>query len=215
MPTKLKGLEVTKVDFVDAGDNKRADVVLFKRKDGEAQEPTHQEEPQGVVKRLLTRIAKAVGLTDAEVDEAVTAIQKDAVTFDEKVAQRQRRKTADEIWDFCWMLQDSLCSIFWDEALTDTEKQSKMNESLTEFTTATQGAIPKWAGGVPSVIAKSAMPELTPERLAFAKQTRDRLNDMIAKAEDPEPANEPEPTNPKSEKGEPEDMKIDKSKLTA
>lgn len=215
MPTKLKGLEVTKVDFVDAGDNKRADVVLFKRKDGEAQEPTHQEEPQGGVKRLLTRIAKAVGLTDAEVDEAVTAIQKDAVTFDEKVAQRQRRKTADEIWDFCWMLQDSLCSIFWDEALTDTEKQSKMNESLTEFTTATQGAIPKWAGGVPSVIAKSAMPELTPERLAFAKQTRDRLNDMIAKAEDPEPANEPEPTNPKSEKGEPEDMKIDKSKLTA
>lgn len=215
MPTKLKGLEVTKVDFVDAGDNKRADVVLFKRKDGEAQEPTHQEEPQGVVKRLLTRIAKAVGLTDAEVDEAVTAIQKDAVTFDEKVAQRQRRKTADEIWDFCWMLQDSLCSIFWDEALTDTEKQSKMNESLTEFTTATQGAIPKWAGGVPSVIAKSAMPELTPERLAFAKQTRDRLNDMIAKAEDPEPDKEPEPTNPKSEKGEPEDMKIDKSKLTA
>lgn len=47
MPTKLKGLEVTKVDFVDAGDNKRADVVLFKRKDGEAQEPTHQEEPRG------------------------------------------------------------------------------------------------------------------------------------------------------------------------
>lgn len=216
MPTKLKGLEVTKVDFVDAGDNKRADVVLFKRKDGqEAQEPTPQEEPHGVVKRLLTRIAKAVGLTDDEVDEAVTAIQKDAVTFDEKVAQRQRRKTADEIWDFCWMLQDSLCSIFWDEALTDTEKQSKMNESLTEFTTATQGAIPKWAGGIPSVIAKSAMPELTPERLAFAKQTRDRLNDMIAKAEDPEPANEPEPTNQKSEKGEPEEMKIDKSKLNA
>lgn len=151
MPTKLKGLEVTKVDFVDAGDNKRADVVLFKRKDGQEapQETPPQEEPQGVVKRLLTRIAKAVGLTDDEVDEAVSAIQKDAVTFDEKVAQRQRRKTADEIWDFCWMLQDSLCSIFWDEALTDTEKQTKMSESLTEFTTATQGAIPKWAGGVP------------------------------------------------------------------
>lgn len=218
MPTKLKGLEVTKVDFVDAGDNKRADVVLFKRKDGqEAQEPTPQEEPQGVVKRLLTRIAKAVGLTDDEVDEAVTAIQKDAVTFDEKVAQRQRRKTADEIWDFCWMLQDSLCSIFWDESLTDTEKQTKMSESLTEFTTATQGAIPKWAGGVPSVIAKAAQPSLTPERLEFAKQTRDRLNAMIAKAEDPAPAQEPatpkEDTTPK--KGETEDMKIDKSKLNA
>ena len=30
MPAKLKGLKVTKVDFVDAGDNKRADVLLFK-----------------------------------------------------------------------------------------------------------------------------------------------------------------------------------------
>lgn len=219
MPTKLKGLEVTKVDFVDAGDNKRADVVLFKRKDGQEapQETPPQEEPQGVVKRLLTRIAKAVGLTDDEVDEAVSAIQKDAVTFDEKVAQRQRRKTADEIWDFCWMLQDSLCSIFWDEALTDTEKQTKMSESLTEFTTATQGAIPKWAGGVPSVIAKEAQPSLTPERLEFVKQTRDRLDAMIAKAEDPTPAQEPatpkDDTTPK--KGETEDMKIDKSKLNA
>ena len=31
MPARLKNLEVTKVDFVDAGDNKGAHVVLFKR----------------------------------------------------------------------------------------------------------------------------------------------------------------------------------------
>lgn len=218
MPTKLKGLEVTKVDFVDAGDNKRADVVLFKRKDSDPAQTTPAQEPphDGALKRLFTKIAKAIGLSDDEVDEAVSEIQKDATTFDEKVAQRQRRKTADEIWDFCWMLQDSLCSIFWDENLTDTEKQEKMGESLTEFSTAVQSAIPKWAGGTPSVIAKAAIPVVAPERLEFAKHTRDRLNELIAKAEDPNPAEEPEttPNNPNSEKGEHEDMKIDKSKLT-
>lgn len=218
MPTKLKGLEVTKVDFVDAGDNKRADVVLFKRKDSDPAQTTPAQEPphDGALKRMFTKIAKAIGLSDDEVDEAVSEIQKDATTFDEKVAQRQRRKTADEIWDFCWMLQDSLCSIFWDENLTDTEKQEKMGESLTEFSTAVQSAIPKWAGGTPSVIAKAAIPVVAPERLEFAKHTRDRLNELIAKAEDPNPAEEPEttPNNPNSEKGEHEDMKIDKSKLT-
>ena len=45
VPTKLKGLEVTKVDFVDAGDNKRADVVLFKRKDSDPAQSTTAQEP--------------------------------------------------------------------------------------------------------------------------------------------------------------------------
>lgn len=218
MPTKLKGLEVTKVDFVDAGDNKRADVVLFKRKDNDQSQTIPAQEPaqEGALKRLFTKIAKAIGLPDEEVDEAVSEIQKDATTFDEKVAQRQRRKTADEIWDFCWMLQDSLCSIFWDENLTDTERQGKMSESLTEFSTAVQGAIPKWAGGTPSAIAKANAPSIAPERLEFVKQTRDRLNELIEKAETPNPAEEPEtkPDDSNAKKGEHEDMKIDKSKLT-
>ena len=40
MPAKLKGLEVTKVDFVDAGDNKRADVLLFKHRDCQSETPS-------------------------------------------------------------------------------------------------------------------------------------------------------------------------------
>lgn len=225
MPTKLKDLEVTKVDFVDAGDNKRADVVLFKRKDGEPSElPTPEESGHGgVLKRFLAKIAKSIGISDDEVAEAMEAIEKDATTFDEKVAQRQRRKTADEIWDYCWMLQDSLCSIFWDEELTDIEKQTKMNESLAEFSTAAQAAITKWASGTPAIITKAAQPTIAPERLEYAKQTRDRLNDLIAKAETPAPAEEPETkepvedgcnTKPKTKKGATQDMNIDKSKLT-
>ena len=223
MPTKLKGLEVTKVDFVDAGDNKRADVVLFKRKDGvQATEPPVAAQAEtnhaGILKRFLARIAKSVGVTDDEVQEVMEAIEKDAVTCDEKVEQRQRRKAADEIWDYCWMFQDSLCSIFWDDTLTDTEKQTKMNESLTEFTAVMTAAIPKWAtGGKAEAIAKAA-PAMTPERLALTKYTHDRLGDMIAKAEaatNPQPAGEPEHTTPiTKQEGEPEEMRIDKSKLT-
>ena len=91
-----------------------------------------------------------------------------------------------------------------------------MSESLTEFSTAVQGAIPKWAGGTPSAIAKTATPTIAPERLEFAKQTRDRLDELIAKAETPDPAEEPEtpPDDPNAKKGAHEDMKIDKSKLT-
>lgn len=224
MPTKLKGLEVTKVDFVDAGDNKRADVVLFKRKDGEqAAEPpvTAQAETNhaGILKRFLARIAKSVGVTDDEVQEVMEAIEKDAVTFDEKVEQRQRQNAADEIWDYLWMFQDSLRSIFWDDELTSVQKQTKMEESLAEFTAVITAAIPKWAKGERAEAVAKAAPTMTPERLAITKYTHDRLGDMIAKAEaatNPQPAGEPEPQNPiTKQEGEPEEMKIDKSKLTA
>lgn len=225
MPNRLKNLEVTKVDFVDNGDNKRANVALFKRRDEEPTEPAVQEGDGhgGILKRFLAKIAKSIGISDEEVAEAMETIEKDATTFDEKVTQRQRRQTADEIWDYCWMLQDSLCSIFWDEELTDIEKQTKMNESLEEFSTAAQAAITKWASGTPAVITKAAKPAIAPERLEFAKQTRDRLDDLIAKAEPTPPAEEPEKkepvedgcnTNPKTKKGATQDMKIDKSKLT-
>nr|WP_325297147.1 hypothetical protein [uncultured Dysosmobacter sp.] len=229
MPTKLTNLEVSKVDFVDAGDNKRADVVLFKRQDGQGgQEPTTAQEPtagraDGILKRFLTRIFKAAGTSDEELEEALETVEKEATTFDEKMAQRQKRKAADEIWDYCWMLQDSLCSIFWDDEAAD--KAQQMETSVDEFVTAVKAAIPKWVDGQPAKIAKSQS-AIAPERLDFAKRTRDRLADMIAKAETPTnnpeqtpaPAAAPEPKTAPADgaeqKGEIPDMKIDKSKLT-
>lgn len=103
MPAKLKGLEVTKVDFVDAGDNKRADVLLFKHRDGQSEPPAPEPEAggPGILKRFLTWIAKAAGASAEELDAALEAVEKDATTFDEKLAQRQRRQAADEIWDYC------------------------------------------------------------------------------------------------------------------
>lgn len=219
MPAKLKGLEVTKVDFVDAGDNKRADVVLFKRQDGlpEPQEP--EVEAPGLLKRFLTWIAKAAGASAEELDAALEAVEKDATTFDEKLAQRQRRQAADEIWDYCWMLNDSLCSIFWDDEVPDRDKGPKMETSVEEFLTAVKAAIPKWVEGTPARIAKE-QPAIAPERLELAKRTYARLGELIAKAETTAPAGEPETPPGDGEEhsidkeGDCKDMKIDKSKLT-
>ena len=223
MPTRLKGLEVTKVDFVDAGDNKRADVLLFKHKDGlpESQQPQEPEAgAPGILKRFLTWIAKAAGASAEELDAALEAVEKDATTFDEKLAQRQRRQAADEIWDYCWMLNDSLCSIFWDDEVPDGDKGAKMETSVDEFVVAVKAAIPKWVEGTPARIAKK-QPTITPERLDLAKRTYERLGELIAKAEPATPAGEPETPpgdgeqNPINKEGVFEDMRIDKSKLTA
>ncbi len=222
MPTRLKGLEVTKVDFVDAGDNKRADVLLFKHKDGllEHQQPLeHEAGAPGILKRLLTWIAKAAGAPAEELDAALAAVEKDATTFDEKLVQRQRRQAADEIWDYCWMLNDSLCSIFWDDEVPDGDKGAKMETSVDEFVVAVKAAIPKWVEGTLSRIAKEQV-AITPERLELAKRTYERLGELIAKAESEAPAGETEtPPGDGEEKtidkeGVLEDMKIDKSKLT-
>ena len=221
MPAKLKGLEVTKVDFVDAGDNKRADVLLFKRKDGQTEPPAPKPEADepGILKRVLTWIAKVAGASAEDLDAALAAVEKDATTFDEKLAQRQRRQAADEIWDYCWMLNDSLCSIFWDDEVPDGDKGPKMETSVDEFVVAVKAAIPKWVEGTPARIAKE-QPTIAPERLELAKRTYERLGELIAKAESTEPAEEPETPpdggaeNPTDKEGVFDDMKIDKSKLT-
>lgn len=230
MPTKLKDLKVTKVDFVDAGANPGANILLFKHKDGHAAtEPTAAaqqpaattERHEGALKRFFGKIAKAIGITDEELDDAMEAIAKDAATFDDKLEERQRRKTADEIWDYCWMLQDSLCSIFWDNDVEPTDKAPKMEESLEQFVETVKAAIPKWAEGKPTRIAKADR-TLNAEQLSVAKRAYERLGAMIAKAEPQEPAQEPETTMEPAEGGEPitttkgaqQDMKIDKSKLT-
>lgn len=231
MPTKLKDLKITKVDFVDAGANPGANILLFKHRNGAQGAPTATTTPptntggekhEGALKRFFGKIAKALGITDDELDDALEAIEKDAATFDEKLEEQQRRKTADEIWEYCWMLQDSLCSIFWDDEVQPADKGPAMEQSLAQFVETVKAAIPKWAEGKPTKIAKAER-TITAEQLEIAKRSYERLGDLIAKATKPEPANEPEEEEPvedgcqkpnKTAKGAQEDMKIDKSKLT-
>lgn len=230
MASKLKDLQVTKVDFVDAGANPEANIVLFKRKPEEAAaDPAPQAKAMGgFLHSVIAAIAKSVGATEAQIDAAVEEIAKsDAETFGEKMLQRQLRRTADEIWDYCYALQESLCSILRDTDVPAENKPTLMTQSCTEFMAAVTAAIPKWSAGVPTKVEKSAGKPLTEERLQIAKEAKARLDDMIQKAEpttpaQTEPGTEPAPTTnddtvvnkSNSAKGENADMKIDKSKLS-
>ena len=230
MASKLKDLQVTKVDFVDAGANPEANIVLFKRKPEEAAaDPAPQAKAMGgFLHSVIAAIAKSVGATEAQIDAAVEEIAKsDAEAFGEKMLQRQLRRTADEIWDYCYALQESLCSILRDTDVPAENKPTLMTQSCTEFMAAVTAAIPKWSAGVPTKVEKSAGKPLTEERLQIAKEAKARLDDMIQKAEpttpaQTEPGTEPAPTTnddtvvnkSNSAKGENADMKIDKSKLS-
>lgn len=212
--SKLKDLKITKVDFVDAGANQQADVLLFKNKEGApapaATEPAHQS----MVKRFLAgvmSIAKREGIEQTEIEEIAKGC--DAETFDEKFQSAQLRKTTDEIWDFCYFLQDSLCSIVRDADVAAADKGTMMSQSLAEFNEAVTAAIALWASGTPTKVLKSA-PEMTAEQIEVAKA---RLAAIIAKSTGTEPAGTTNPgTDPvtKTTKGVDEDMKIDKSKLS-
>ena len=231
MASKLKDLQVTKVDFVDAGANPEANIVLFKRKPEEAAAETkpQQKAGTGFLHSVIAAIAKSVGATEDQIDAAVEEIAKsDAETFGEKMVQRQLRRTADEIWDYCYALQESLCSILRDQDVPTENKTTLMAQSCAEFTAAVTAAIPKWSAGVPTKVEKSAADnQLTEERLQIAKEAKARLDDMIQKstpaaapsgATGTQPDGAPADTNiiTKSEttKGENADMKIDKSKLS-
>lgn len=220
MATKLKNLKVKKVDFVDEGANPDAHIELFKRKDGKpeknpkgSKEDDEEEEKQnegGVMKRLLSAIAKMVGINPGELNSAIEEIEKgNSESFKEKMAQRKAQKIADEIWDFCYALQSSLCSVLWDEELDGAGATAAMIENLDEFYSVVKDAISQWSDGKVSNIAKNDQ-EISEEELAVMKSAQARLNETIQKASEGK-ENGPEDDEPK---GDGEEMKIDKSKMT-
>ena len=198
MATKLKDLKITKVDFVDAGANPKANVLLYKNKDGipggstagaqEEKVTEGAEEPKqgSVLKRFFSAIGKAVGMKPEEIDTAVEEIEKSgAQTFGEQLKERNRRKINDEIWDICYALQSSLCSIMCDEEVDNA--QELMQSSLEQFSATVMTAIPQWIlGNGANVIKKSAEP-VTEEVLNFMKFSKERLEGMITDAEAGEP----------------------------
>jgi len=182
--TKLKNLKVKKEDFVDEGANPDAHIKLFKRKEKEGQ-LKEEGKGAGVWKRLLAFIGKEAGIDQGEIDSAMEVIQKgDSISFNEKINEVNNRKVADEIWDICYALQSSLCSILYDEELDSTKSLTAMQESLNEFCIVVQECMAKWSDGKQSNIIRK----------------KEEESEIVEK-------------NNKNLRGE-EEMKIDKSKLT-
>ena len=231
MATKLKNLRIRKVDFVDEGANPDAHIRMLKKKGKRMQqEETDATSHTGnVLEKLLSFIGKAAGMGQQEIDTAVAQIQKDsAASFQQKLNEAKTRKIADEIWDICFALQSSFCSVLNDEELYGTSAAEAMQASLDEFHTAVQGFIAHWSSGdAAGIVKKQECP--SGEDVEVMKSAVERLQWSIQKASE-EPGKEEssrgkenpkkeeekktEPENEESRKGEKEEMEIDKSKLT-
>ena len=224
MPTKLKDLKITNVDFVDAGANPDANILLFKNKEGTPAAKSivapakGGEKSEGAVKKFFSTIAKALGIGNENVDQAIEEITKgyEAETFGEKLNEQKRRQITSQIWDICYALEESLCSIILDDDVDEADKPDLMEQSVNEFSEAVKGLIPTWAQGkTTNKINKSEQP-MTPARIEMAKTAKEKLETIIAKAEPTPPTKDPDGNiiQKQKAKGEMEDMKIDKSKLT-
>ena len=208
--TTLKDLEVTEVSLVDAGANQHAHVALYKRNGGKPEEqPTGQNPEQAPAKsglhKFFSAIGKALKLDQADIDSAVADIEK-ADTFNDKMEERKLRRITDEIWDVCFALENSLCSIIRDEEVTD--KAALMNQSIDEFDVAIKGLVTSWGAGKTAQIVKTA----GAVSVEHMQETVDRLGGMIEKATGkPQP---PETEDPEQEGGEtpPEDNGKTKTK---
>lgn len=219
MATKLKNLKIRKVDFVDEGANPDAHIRMLKRRDGETQtaEEDHQKGTGSILKRLFGFIGKAAGMNQEEIDSAIDEIQKgDSLSFNEKINEAKNYKIADEMWDTCYALQSSLCSILNDEELDSTSTQTAMQESLDEFYAVAQESIKEWSSGKSASIVRKSE-EVSEAELEIMKSAVERLNETIEKAckdTKKEKSEEDGSENNEKPKGDEEEMKIDKSKLT-
>lgn len=221
MATKLKNLKIRKVDFVDEGANPDAHIRMLKRKDGETQtaEEDHKKGTGSILKRLFGFIGKAAGMNQEEIDSAIDEIQKgDSLSFNEKINEVKNYKIADEMWDTCYALQSSLCSILNDEELDSTGAATAMQESLDEFYVVVQESIKEWSSGKSASIVRKSE-EVSEAELEIMKSAVERLNETIEKAckdTKKEKSEENGPNNNENPKGDEEEMgtKIDKSKLT-
>ena len=215
MATKLKNLKVKKVDFVDAGANPEAHTKLWKRKE-EMEQVECPSKRVGVWKKLLSFLGKAAGMGEEELETAMEEIEKgEAKGFAEKLKEFQNRKIADEVWDVCYALQNSFCSILNDGELDSIAMVSAMQESLEEFYGEVKDCILQWSAGKEAHITKKKE-VVTEQDLEVMKSAVERLHHSIQEATAAGMMLEHQETiqkNCEEEKGE-EEMKIDKKKLT-
>lgn len=213
MAFKLKGLVVRKVDFVPAGANQGAEILLYKSK-----EPPNSN--QSALRKALAGFLHALGIGQDDtaamgLENAVAGLAKgqDAVTFGEQMDQVNRRHITNEIWDVCYALNESFCSIICDDDTPD--KSALMLQSLGEFSDTLKSLITIWTSGAVAQLSKSDV-EMTPERLDIMCAARDRLDAQIQKVSPlPTPAPVTTGAQPDGSTSKGDHDMIDKSLMSA
>ena len=196
--TKLKKLEVNSVDLVPAGANPDAHINLFKSK---------EERPAW--NRFVGMVKKTLGMDEADIEAVVQ----------EHFSPVNKQRIDNEIWDYTSALRDSFSSIMKDTELDADGRGEMLQKSMDEFTTAMSAVIPLWSTG-----QEALQKSLDDDAIELYKQMEiEALEERLAvlKSEDEEGLEEPEGDDPEEpektpeEQEEIEDMRIDKSLLSA
>lgn len=195
--TKLKKLEVNSVDLVPAGANPDAHINLFKSK---------EERPAW--DRFVGLVKKSLGMDEADIEAVVQ----------EHYNPVNKQRIDNEIWDYTSALRDSFSSIMKDAELDSEGRSEMLQKSMDEFTTAMEAVIPLWSTGQEALqkslddeaieLYKRMEIESLEERLAVLK-AEEEVDFEEPEEDDEEPEDEPDA------KEEIDDMKIDKSLLSA
>lgn len=122
MSNKLKKMKLTSVDFVGAGANQDAHIMLKKNRSQEDMEKTLWEKFKTFMKGEYT---------EAEI-EAYSI-------------NKAKQSVKDENQLYTEVLKESIDSIVQNDTLSPIEKTEMMRKSLGEFTEAFDGAIEKWS----------------------------------------------------------------------
>ena len=205
MATKLKNLSVTSVDLVDRGANPDAHIRLFKR----GEQPQETDPDMGLFQKFLRWLKKgfedATG-TDGQEENPVDDVEKEAQTFGASLNREQMRHVTSEMFDNCYALSDSFCSILCDDTLDAEKKKALMLQSLDEFAETVKGAVGAWAAGkqMDTPQSEAGIQKSTAQQEALAK-----LLGQYNLGDDPT-----QPQSGKIEKEVVDTMKIDKSKMT-
>ena len=171
MATKLKNLKIKRVALVDEGANPDAFVRFAKSKEAEQPEQPAENE-QGIMRRALAVIAKALGIE----------LEKGAHTFAEAAEVKNYDTVMDkEIYPMHWAMMDSVRSILMDTDIDDTTKESLLKQTLAEYSEAYTRAAPSWAKAELTNESVSKGDEDEADETPVLAKIRDHLNELIEK----------------------------------
>lgn len=161
--TKLVDADITKVDFVPAGAQQHSRISLFKSGDEDS---------------LFNRIIKAVGGVFYTPEEKPN-------TFQEELAERKEEEIISDImcemWDYSYVLHDTIRSIIRSTAPNKTEL---MQGALDQFNAVVISSI---SSNIQDNMVVKMGKKISAERMAALKACMKQLAELISSAEE-EPA---------------------------
>lgn len=132
---KLKLTEVNSVDLCPQGANPDADICLFKSAEGTQQPPVTPNTPasnEDAKRSFFKNFVEAMSTAFFSTSQPIPAAEvvKDAQSFSDITA---RQEVDDNVWKYLMALNSAINSIVNDGDIDAAEKETKLNESLSQF----------------------------------------------------------------------------------